>query len=117
MNADRTFRTRIFGGGLVAAAAGWWLASVGSVLPGVALCLAGLVVAAGTVWLRVRPRSRSNAAIGRWDRRSRRHHGTASRWDILKTSSAWAMRRKAAVVRPSLRPLSRLARWRAPLLS
>jgi len=118
MSGDRTFRTRIFGGGLVAAAAGWWLVvSVGSVWYGLLLAAGGLALSAGTVWLRLRPRSRSNAAIGRWDRRTRRHHGTASGWDILKTSSAWAMRRKAAVVRPSLRTLSRLARWRAPLLS
>jgi type IV secretion system protein VirD4 len=110
---DHRFHRRPFGAGLVAIAAGPVLGG----LTGTALVVAGLAVTAVTVWLRLRPRAGSNAAIGRWDRKTRRHHGTASRWDILKTSSAWAMRRKAPVIRPSLRGLPRMARWRAPLLS
>ncbi|OJF15516.1 type IV secretory system conjugative DNA transfer family protein [Couchioplanes caeruleus] len=49
------------------------------------------------------------------DRASRRNSGTASRWDIFRTSSSWAMRRKATVIRPSLRALSWWQRMRVPV--
>jgi type IV secretion system protein VirD4 len=117
----RRFRPRLFATGLAAACVGWRMASAGAVagavLCGVALAVAGLVLAAGLVWLRLRPRSGSNRAIGRWDRQSRRNHGTASWWHIVRTSSAWAMRRRAAVIRPSLRGESWWRRWRAPVRS
>ncbi|MDQ4105460.1 MAG: TraM recognition domain-containing protein [Actinomycetota bacterium] len=47
----------------------------------------------------------SAGLVTRWSRRSRRHHGVASPWAILRVSSGLAMRRKATVLRPSLREL------------
>lgn len=113
MSTDRRFHLRTFGAALVAAAGGWVLDGTAGIL----LVVVGLVVAVVVVWLRLRPAARSNAAIGRWDRKTRRHHGTASRWDIWRSSSTWAMRRRAPVIRPSLRSASRVERWRAPVLS
>jgi type IV secretion system protein VirD4 len=45
----------------------------------------------------------SSGLVGRWSRRARRNQGVASPWAILRTASAFAMRRKAAVLRPGLR--------------
>ncbi|MPZ67346.1 MAG: TraM recognition domain-containing protein [Pseudonocardiaceae bacterium] len=44
----------------------------------------------------------SSGLVGRWSRRSRRNQGVASAWAILRVASRWAVRRKAAVLRPSL---------------
>src|SRR5262245_9046241 len=103
-STTRTFHRRLFGAGLVATAAGWSL--IGTTqhpLVPVGLMTAGLLVTVGTVYQRLRPATGSGAAIARYDRHTGRHTGTASRWDIFRTSSGWAMRRKAAVLRPSLR--------------
>src|SRR5262245_60452022 len=103
MSGQRRFHLRTFSAGLVAAAVGWVLASsAATAVVGLVVAVGGLATAGACVWLRVRPQAGSNAVIGRWDRRTRRHHGTASRWDIWRTSSGWAMRRRAGVVRPSL---------------
>jgi len=114
----RRFRVRLFGVGVLAAAAGWLLAgSTGYGWHGAGLVAGGLLTSVGTVWARWRPPTGSRRLIGRWDRRSRRHQGTASRWDIWHTSSRTAMRRRAGVLRPSLRVASWWTRWTAPVLS
>ena len=41
--------------------------------------------------------------VNRWSARSRRNHGVASRWQILRVASGFAVRRKAMILRPSLR--------------
>lgn len=116
--SGRRFPLRTFGGGLAAAALGvaatqvdcpWWLPS--------GLIAGGLATSAGCVWWQARSGGGSNKAIGRWDRRTRRHKGTASRWDLLRTSSRWAMLRQAHILRPSLADMSWWARMREPLIS
>ncbi|GAA0432604.1 hypothetical protein Aca07nite_19800 [Actinoplanes capillaceus] len=106
---------RAIGAGLLLTAAGWMLARhEGHRLHGAGLILLGLALTGLPVWGRLR-RSGSAALIGRWDRHARKHSGVASRFDIWRTSSAWAMRRKAAVIRPSLGLLPWWRRWRVPL--
>lgn len=115
--SGRRFAARTFGAGLAAACLGWVASDVVGAWGSAGLMAGGAVVAAGCVWLRLRPARGSNAVIGRWNRRTRRHQGTASRWDLLRTSSSWAMRRQAHVLRPSLAGLSRMQRWRSPVIS
>jgi type IV secretion system protein VirD4 len=104
------------------------LAALAAVMLGVALLYAGRW-ATGTAFLlaglgmlvllghrRLRP-ARTRAQLRRYDRHTGRHAGTASWWDVASTSSAWAMRRRAAVLRPSLRAAGRWQRWRTPVLS
>src|SRR5207244_5203168 len=82
---------------------------------GSALIVAGLIlVGCATAWWWPAKRGTS-ATIGHWSQRSRRHDGVASTWDHLRVSSAWAMRRKATVLRPSLAELRRLQRLRVPV--
>jgi type IV secretion system protein VirD4 len=57
----------------------------------------------------------STALVNRWTSRSRKHHGVASTWTILRVSSGWAMRRKATVLRPHLTGVTRTQRWRTPI--
>jgi type IV secretory pathway TraG/TraD family ATPase VirD4 len=77
-------------------------------LPWVAyLPVAGM--AALLVWHRW---SRTAATVTRWGARSRRKAGVASSVDILRVSSGWAMRRRAATFRPSLALLRRWERAR-----
>ncbi|MFI7598411.1 type IV secretory system conjugative DNA transfer family protein [Actinoplanes sp. NPDC049681] len=106
---------RVVGAGLLLTAAGWVLAGYpGHRLAGTGLILAGLAVTVGPVWAWTRTTG-SAGLIGRWDRQSRRSCGTASRWDIWRTSSGWAMRRKATVLRPSMQALSWWQRLRVPV--
>ncbi|MCO8272825.1 TraM recognition domain-containing protein [Actinoplanes sp. TRM 88003] len=95
--------------------AGWLLArNSDHDQPGYGLILGGITLLA--LLARGRRRGRGSAGvIGRWDRHARRHSGTASAVDVWRTSSWWAMRRRAAVIRPSLATLSRWRRWRVPL--
>lgn len=112
---------------LVAAAAGWlafrrrlWLWAAGldtlALVAGYVLVTTGglIVWAAAAVlgglaglvgWHRW---GRSSAIVGRWGRRSRRTSGVATTLDVLRVASAWAMRRRARIVRPSFAGLS----WR-----
>ncbi len=113
MRSGRRVRLYTVGVAVLVAAVGWVLAGHRHFLFGSALLMAGLVVAGAVV----RPGGRSGALIARYDRHTRRHAGTASRWDVFRSSSAWAMRRKAAVVRPSLRGVRWWRRWRVPLLT
>jgi len=115
---SRRFHARTFGAGLLTAGAGWAMAGPGDrPLHGAALMAGGIAVAAGMVWWRWRPTAGSRGLIGAWDRKSARNAGTASWWDIIRTSSPWAMRRKATVLRPSLQTVSWWRRWRTPVLS
>ena len=61
-------------------------------------------------------RSGTRGTVNRWSRRSRRNHGVASRWQVLRTASAFALRRRAMVLRPSLREVSwwRRSLWGRP---
>ena len=68
-----------------------------------------LLLVAGLVWRH--HRAGSAVLVRRWSRRSTRHDGVASRWAILATGSRFAVRRKAAVLRPSLRQQSMPRRW------
>jgi type IV secretion system protein VirD4 len=76
------------------------------------LAAAGVPVAAGVVV--VHRRTRTSATVTRWGDRTRRTAGVATTFDIVRVSSRFAMYRKAAVVRPSLRGLSRAQRLRTP---
>lgn len=99
-------RKLLIGAGLVATATGF--ATHPSY--GYAIGLAGAAVATGAIRVSQRGSRRSSSRqIGRWDRNTRRHGGTASRWQIFRTSSRWAMLRHAAVLRPSL---GELGWWR-----
>lgn len=116
---EHRFPIRTFGAGLLVTGVGWsWLtlpipASWRTWAP--AVVSAGLLLAGGTALGWAGGRHGSNATIGRWNRQRRRHGGTASWWNILRTSSTWAMRRKATVLRPSLREASRWRRLRTPV--
>src|SRR5437764_1074228 len=70
-----------------------------------------LLAGVGLVWRN--QRGGSAGLVNRWARRGRRNHGLASPWAILRVSSGLAMRRKACVLRPSLRRLG----WRRWLVS
>jgi len=72
--------------------------------------LAVLLAGAGAGLAR---RGRTAALVTRWGARTRTKSGVASTVDLLRVGSAWAMRRKALVVRPSL---AELPRWRRVLL-
>lgn len=81
------------------------------------LILAGLVlvvVAVAVGWLRWQHRD-AQSTVDRWNRRSAKHQGMAGRWELLWHSSAWAMRRKATVLRPSFAALTWWERWRVPI--
>ena len=71
-----------------------------------------LIAAAVTL----RGRGGSRGLIGRWSRRARRNGGVASRWQIWRVASKHAMRRKAKVLKPSLRNAMWWTRRRTPVL-
>ncbi len=79
-------------------------------LPWPALVLIALVVAVlgWNGW------SRTSATVTRWGSRSRRKAGVASTLDIARVASGPAVKRRAAVVRPSLGGLSRWRWWQLP---
>ncbi|MFD8497532.1 type IV secretory system conjugative DNA transfer family protein [Amycolatopsis sp. NPDC059657] len=64
----------------------------------------------------LRGRRGSSGLISRWSRRSRRNGGVASRWQIWRVASASAMRRKAKVLKPSLRRAMWWTRRRVPVI-
>ena len=57
---------------------------------------------------------RTSATVSRWGTRARRKAGVASTVDVARVASAPAVKRRAAVVRPSLADLSRWGWWRLP---
>jgi hypothetical protein len=74
------------------------------------LVVAVLLCAATTMWNR---RTQGASLVQRWSAGSRRRHGVASSFQILRRASGVAVRRKATTVRPSFRELPRVARARA----
>ncbi len=88
---------------------GWVMHTMPDATPGRVywpwLMITGLLVLAGVVGVWRHRRGGSAGLVTRWARRGRRNHGLASPWAILRVSSGWAMRRRASVLRPSLRQL------------
>jgi type IV secretion system protein VirD4 len=83
---------------------GWWPL----------LLAAGTAVTVSTLWVWRAGRSGSARTVRRWSRRSRRHDGVATRAQILRTASRFAVRRKMRVLRPSLARLGWWGRLRVP---
>lgn len=77
----------------------------------VVLLLAGLGWYARVGW---QHRGAQDTA-GRWNRSSARHQGMAGRWQLLWTSSTWAMRQKMTVLRPSFAALTWWERLAVPV--
>jgi type IV secretion system protein VirD4 len=73
--------------------------------------LGGVAITVVTMWLWLAGRVTSAGVVRRWSRRSRRNSGVASRWQVLRTASRFAVRRKAVVLRPSLRGRAMWRRW------
>jgi type IV secretion system protein VirD4 len=77
-----------------------------------AAAAAVLVVAVAAGMYLVHRFSGTAHTVSRWGARTRRRSGVATRLDIVRVASGWAMRRKAAAVRPSLAALTRRDRRR-----
>jgi len=103
-------RLWLFGAGVVGV--GVWLASgpVPSMTPGQEywpfITAAGGVVVLGATGFSAHRLSGSAGTVTRWSNRSRRNRGVASVFQIWRTSSPQAVRKKAAQLRPSYRELS-----------
>ncbi len=78
------------------------------------LLAAGVLAIAGTLVMVQRARSGSQGRVKRWGARVRRNDGVASRWQLLRTGSRFAARRKLTVLRPSLAELSWWQQRRTP---
>jgi type IV secretion system protein VirD4 len=104
--------------GLVAAYVGCLLRVLPADTPGRGwwplLLAGGAAVTVSTLWVWRAGRSGSARTVRRWSRRSRRHDGVATRAQILRTASRFAVRRKMRVLRPSLARLSWWQRLRVP---
>jgi type IV secretory pathway TraG/TraD family ATPase VirD4 len=121
MRWTRNVRARLLFAVVSVAGTGLWLGS--GVVPdvtagrglGVWLSVAGVLatIAVAVSWWY--SRRGSAQVVNRWSRKSRRNDGVASPWAILRTSSWFAVRRRAAIVRPSLREVSVWRRWRTPI--
>jgi type IV secretory pathway TraG/TraD family ATPase VirD4 len=70
------------------------------------------VIAALVLWYRL---TRTSNTVSRWSERSRKRDGVATTLQVARVSSAWAMRRRATTVRPSLTELGRRERSRTPV--
>jgi len=88
-------------------------ASVDSVF-GLRVLLLGIVLLSVCGWVVWRRWFGPAGSVQRSWRRSRRNHGLASRWQILRTGSRWAVRRRMRMLRPSYEALSLWARLRVP---
>ncbi len=71
-----------------------------------------VLIAVGVVLL---GRGGSAAAVRRKARHAQRRHGVASRWDLFRTGSRWAVRRQLRVLRPSLAGLGWWRRLFVPI--
>ncbi|SBT63112.1 TraM recognition site of TraD and TraG [Micromonospora sediminicola] len=118
MSKDRTFPGSALGIGLLVDAAG--VAAIQLPLPYADLAGGGALVTGTTVagvalvtW--VGARRGTAGQLDRWSRRSRRDGGVASLRDHLRTTSAWSMRRRAVVLKPSLAHANMWERWRTPV--
>ncbi|QFU90957.1 type IV secretory system conjugative DNA transfer family protein [Amycolatopsis sp. YIM 10] len=105
-------------GGLVGLSV-WFLGWVPEATPGYELWPWGLIlggpVLAVVLALAAHKHGGTRGLIGRWSRRARRNGGVASRWQIWRVASKRAMRRKAKVLKPSLRRLMWWSRRRVPV--
>lgn len=94
----------------VAIIIGWFTHPVLTITLGTLL---SMMAGCGVIW---RHRNAHSATlVNRWKTKSAKHQGVASFWTILRVSSAWAMRRKACILRPHLTDLSWWARWWTPI--
>lgn len=98
---------------------GAWLASLtpDTMGPSAGQCLA-LGIAGVVLFLfglRVGRRPSTRATVAQMSERSDRNDGVASRWQLLRHASGWPVRRKASVLRPSLRQVPFYKRRRVPL--
>jgi type IV secretion system protein VirD4 len=69
------------------------------------LMITGVLILLGLFMAWRQRRGGSAGLVTRWARRGQRHHGLASPWAILRVASGFAVRRRATVLRPSLRQL------------
>jgi type IV secretion system protein VirD4 len=81
----------------------------GALVPSVAVV--ALVAAVGIIWFR---RGGNLAIVTRWGARARRTGGVATSFEIWRKASAFARRRKATVIRPSLGQLTAKDRRKLP---
>jgi type IV secretion system protein VirD4 len=81
---------------------------------GLKLMLVGGVLLTFVVAIWRQGRTGSAGTVRRMSTRSRRRHGVASWWVVLRHASRFAVRRKMLILRPSLRNLSFFARMRVP---
>jgi type IV secretion system protein VirD4 len=104
--------------GLSAVALGWLMRHMPADTPGrvywpwFTLGGAAVLLAAVVFWWH--RRVSSSGRVNRWSHQARRNHGVASAWAVLRVSSRFAVRRKADVLRPSLRGLPG---WRRMLVA
>ncbi|MDQ3762171.1 MAG: TraM recognition domain-containing protein [Actinomycetota bacterium] len=76
-----------------------------------------LPLAVGLCWLswsRWQHRT-GQSTVARWRRISARNDGMAGRWQLLRHTSPWAIRRQASTLRPTFKALTRWERWRVPI--
>ena len=104
--------------GLWSCATGWFLRQLPADVDGHTywplLMVAGLVIVAMGLPMLRHGRAGSRGLVERWANRSRRNGGVASNWQILRHASRLAVRRKAKVLRPSLRSATFWQRLRTP---
>jgi type IV secretion system protein VirD4 len=93
---------------------GWLPARVGAHRYWPLLLGVGLLVLAWPFAAVRQRRTGSRGVVRRWSRRARRNDGVASRVQMLRTVSRFAVRRRAIVLRPSLAQLSWWRRLRTP---
>jgi len=103
----RRYAPRFALAGAVLVGLGWLMRRMPAQTPGRQwwpwLMMAGGLLLVGVFMAWRHGRGGSSGLVNRWSRRSRRNDGVASWWAILRVASGWAMRRKASVLRPSLR--------------
>ena len=93
---------------------GWLPAKIGAHRYWPLLLVVGLLIFVWPVLALRQRQTGSRGVVRRWSRRSRRNDGVASRLQILRTVSRFAVRRRAVVLRPSLAQLSWWQRLRTP---
>lgn len=100
-------------------ATGLWVQAAPAVTPGrdwwPLLTAVGGGVLLATLGFGAHRQSGTGGTVGFWAWRSRRNKGVASAWQIWRTASQHAVRRKAAQLRPSFRHLSFFQRLRVPI--
>jgi type IV secretory pathway TraG/TraD family ATPase VirD4 len=116
MSGKSSFPEVKVGSGLVLGAAGYVATNVPDLTAyGWPAVVGGTALAVVPTVHYFRGRHGSNTVIDRWTRSNRKNRGTASWLDHLRVTSPWAMRRKATVLKPSLRDMPLWVRYRVPL--